>query len=423
MLYKIWRAIVKEFQILSRDIGGLIIIFLMPLLLIITITMIQDSSFRNFDDTKLPIIFIDKDKGEVSQSIRQSISESGSFEILEKGFDENSAKKAVFSGKYQMAVILPENLSKNLSDNINFRVESIIDALGYNPIADSLAQKNPPPETADIELYFDPAANDGFKNGMKTAIDKMIFQVENQKIYTAFEEQLDADGSILRGDKLISFKEITPNGNAGAKPNSVQHNVPAWSLFAIFLIVIPLSINLVQEKQQGTAIRLKTSPAPYALHLLGKTVAYLFICILQFLMMLAVGKWLFPLLGLQSFEVSGKIFPLMFLTVFAGLAAIGFGILVGTVFKTQEQSAPFGATAVVILAAIGGIWVPVFMMPEIMQGISKFSPMNWGLKGYYDIILRNAGVLEILQHSALLLLFYLVCCGASILYERKKSDV
>lgn len=49
--------------------------------------------------------------------------------------------------------------------------------------------------------------------------------------------------------------------------------------------------------------------------------------------------------------------------------------------------------------------------------------MNWGLKGYYDIILRNAGVLEILQHSALLLLFYLVCCGASILYERKKSDV
>ena len=35
----------------------------------------------------------------------------------------------------------------------------------------------------------------------------------------------------------------------------------------------------------------------------------------------------------------------------AGLAAIGFGVLLGTVANTQEQSAPFGATSVVVLAA------------------------------------------------------------------------
>lgn len=55
------------------------------------------------------------------------------------------------------------------------------------------------------------------------------------------------------------------------------------------------------------------------------------------------------------------------LLVLWGWLVIGFGIAIGTVAKTQEQSAPFGATAVVILAAIGGVWVPVFMMPRVMQ--------------------------------------------------------
>jgi ABC-2 type transport system permease protein len=49
--------------------------------------------------------------------------------------------------------------------------------------------------------------------------------------------------------------------------------------------------------------------------------------------------------------------------------------LLGTVADTQEQSAPFGATSVVVLA-VGGIWVPVFLMPEFMQTIAKFSPMT-----------------------------------------------
>ena len=40
-------------------------------------------------------------------------------------------------------------------------------------------------------------------------------------------------------------------------PNSVQHNVPAWTLFAIFFIIVPLSINIVKEKSQGTFVRLR----------------------------------------------------------------------------------------------------------------------------------------------------------------------
>ena len=58
-MYKLGIAIYKEFLLLKRDIGGLVILFLMPLVLVITVTLIQNSSFVKDDNVKVPIILID----------------------------------------------------------------------------------------------------------------------------------------------------------------------------------------------------------------------------------------------------------------------------------------------------------------------------------------------------------------------------
>lgn len=418
MLYKLWRSFIKEVLLLKRDSGGIVIIFLMPLLLIITITLIQDSTFRSMEGTKIPIIFIDNDQSEVSKVIKKELETSKTFELL-TNFNEKSAENAVFKGDYQMAIVIPKNLSKDLNANINFKVETIVSSFGLE--TDSI-QKAPTTTEKDIHLYFDPATNLSFKNSVMDAINKMVFEIENKKIYTAFQDQLGTTEE-LNNKKLISFKEIMPEKANEAKPNSVQHNVPAWALFAIFFIVVPLSINLVKEKTQGTNVRIRISPAPYYIHILGKTCTYLIICMIQFLLMVSVGVYLFPYLGLPQFEVNGKMLDLLVVTLFSGLAAIGFGILLGTLANTQEQSAPFGATSVVVLAAIGGIWVPVFLMPEFMQKIASFSPMNWGLNAYYDIILRNSGLAGIAKEVIFLFLFYIATVGISLLYEKKQNAV
>ena len=422
MLYKLWNAFIKEILLLWRDPGGIVIIFVMPLMLIITITLIQDSTFKNFEDTKIPIILVDNDKGEISKNVVQNIKDSKSFEIVNKNFDENAAKKSVFNGEFQLAIIIPKNISKDLNANINYKVENVVNSLSYAPESETTTSE-PTIKSREINLYFDPATNQSFKSSVKNTIDKMIFKIENQKIYSAFQEQLGTESESIDQTNFITFKEITPNQKKEALPSSVQHNVPAWALFAIFLITIPLSINLVKEKGQGTMLRILSSPTPYFVHILGKTITYLFICLIQFLTMIAVGIYIFPLIGLTQFEIGNQLPLMLFLTIFAGLAAIGLGILIGTIAETQEQSAPFSATFVVILAAIGGIWVPVFMMPNFMQTISQFSPMNWGLSAYYDLILRNASLLEILPKCGLLFLFYLVTVFAALLFYRKKNEV
>lgn len=422
-MHKLWASTYKELLLLSRDIGGLAILFVMPLVLVVTITLIQDSTFRSINDNKIPILWVDYDKGEVSKNIYDGLADSKSFNIIGKESD-SEAKELVFKGEYQLAIVIPANLSSELEKKVNLNVEGLLSKFG-------LEEETPQSEKADLEkkeviLYFDPATQMAFKNSIKNGIDKMIFKIETQTIYKAFQSQItdDETEAIFDTESFISFKEITPSiGENEIIPNSVQHNVPAWTLFAIFFIIVPLSINMVKEKSQGTFVRLRTNPVSYLTVLGGKTMIYLAVCLIQFGLMLGIGVYLFPSLGLPSLAVTGKI-PLLFLVaLFAGLAAIGLGLLLGTVARTQEQSAPFGATFVVILAALGGVWVPVFIMPKFMQTLSNLSPMNWGLNAFYDVFLRDAGILDLIPELTLLFLFFVITTAISIVYNERKNAV
>ncbi|OCB69449.1 ABC transporter [Flavobacterium piscis] len=429
MVNKIWMSVVKEFLLLKRDLGGLIILFIMPLVLVITVTLIQDSTFKTISDNKIPILLVDKDNGSVSKTVFDNLVKSNLFSVVtqidNKPITEEVAKEAVYKGKFQLAIVIPKDLSVDLQAKIDQNVQNIISKMGLTE-TDSTAQTEKPKviKEKEVKLYFDPAVQMSFKNAVMSSIDKMISQIESKSIYTTFENQLGEGTTEFEQKSFITFKEIIPKiNNKEVRPNSVQHNVPAWTLFAIFFIVIPLSINIVKEKSQGTFVRLLTNPVSNLVVIIGKTITYSAICMIQFYMMVAVAVFLFPHIGLPSLNIEGHLFLMSVVALFSGFAAIGFGILLGTVANTQEQSAPFGATSVLILAAVGGVWVPVFAMPTIMQYIAKSSPMNWGLEAFYDVLLRNVSFLEIIPKISLLFLFFIITTSIALFYDKKKRTV
>ncbi len=427
-MHKLLMSIYKETLLLIRDVGGLIVLFFMPLILIITVTLIQDSTFRTATESTIPILVVDNDKGEVSKLIDGNLKENNSFSVITqhkgKPIDEAYAKDQVFAGKYQLAIIIPEGLSSGLKETVDANVNKIMEGFGA---ADSLAKPSVEVKVVpkEVRLYFDPASQSAFKNAVKSAIDRMISQIETKSIYDAFRKQMGEESvDAFQQQNYISFKEIMPMfENKAMVPNSTQHNVPAWSLFAIFFIVVPLSINIVKEKNQGTRVRLRTNPVSFATVIAGKTITFLVICMIQFVLMVLVGVYVFPEIGLPPLVMNGNFGLMCIVALFAGFAAIGFGILLGTVARTQEQAAPFGSTAVVVLAAVGGVWVPVFAMPKIMQYIAQASPMNWGLDAFYDVLLRNYSLVEILPKLGMMFAFYLATVLISIAYDEKKRAV
>jgi len=426
-MYKIYHAIIKELRLLRRDLLGFAIIFLMPVVLIITITFIQNSVESNSAQMQLPVLLVNHDQGELSKKVIHNLESKNSIKIVseinEKPLTEAEGRNLIKKGTQKVLIIIPEEFSNFIQNQTDRHVNQLMNTV-MPDMEEDAALNEVVSETKVVQIHFDPAISGNIKSSIKGAIESMISDLESKAIYETFEKELDADLSFLTDQQLITFKEYSVSvSNESIEPTAVQHNLPAWTLFAIFFIIIPLSINIVKEKNQGTYIRLKTLPVSSFHLMLSKIIVYLMVCMIQFYLMLMVSIYLFPNIGLPALNIEGKFLGLTIVALFSGLAAIGFGVLIGTLAKTHEQAAPFGATSVVILAAIGGLWFPVFAMPETMQMIAKISPMNWGLEGFYNVLLRDTDFVTLAPYLLLLLIFFIINITIAVAYEKKINQL
>jgi ABC-2 type transport system permease protein len=139
--------------------------------------------------------------------------------------------------------------------------------------------------------------------------------------------------------------------------------------------------------------------------------------------MLAVGKFLLPQMGLPALVLGNSMTGIFILTLATAFAATGFGVTVGTLAATEHQAAIMGSLSILLLSALGGIWVPSYVMPEVMRNISAWSPLNWSLEGFYKLFLRGGGVPDILMDACKLMLFFFATMYISYLYNRKKRTI
>ncbi len=429
-MHKFIASIKKEFLLLLRDPGGMIILFVMPIVLVLTITLIQDATFKSISSSTIEILLVDNDKGKLSDEIQKSFTEIDFLDPISVidgvPLTETKASQLVASGAYQLAVVIPDRLSNDLEKQININITKILeefsgeeDSLKIDMIKEKVSGKT-------VKLYFDPITQETFRNSVIFAVDKLIAKIETKSIYEVFEKELGESEGLksFNRDHFVTYQQINPSlSGESIVPNSVQHNIPAWTLFAIFFMILPLSLNVVHEKRQGTFVRLETTPIRYATIIAGKAFLFLLVSVLQFTLILLLGIFVFPKLGLPILEIDNNLGLLYLVALSSGLASIGLGILLGTVFHTHEQAAPFGAVLIVLLAAIGGVWVPVFAMPETMQVIAKLSPMNWGLEAFYDCFLRKGSIIDILPEIGLLIGFFISTIVIAILYYEKKKTI
>ncbi|MGB0369308.1 MAG: ABC transporter permease, partial [Flavobacteriales bacterium] len=277
-------------------------------------------------------------------------------------------------------------------------------------------------------LLVDPTTKHTFRSSIRSAIKQFLSKLEAKMIVDGLTTKLgEMTGKTpnvdLSSNGIVQLREKTATSWVMASDvanNSTQHNVPAWTVFAMFFIVIPLAGNMVRERTAGTIIRLRTMPASMFHFYAGKLLSFSVVGLLQALLMISVGFWLMPLLGLAKLDLGSGILPLLYVSVVVGVAATGYGLLVGTIFKTLHQAAIFGIVSVVIMAALGGIWVPLYIMSDTMIFIGHLSPMNWAMEAFNDVFLRGKELTEIIAHTWHLWTFGAVCFGTALVLENKR---
>ena len=210
------------------------------------------------------------------------------------------------------------------------------------------------------------------------------------------------------------------DSQADRLPTSVQQSVPAWIVFGMFFVIIPMSTIFINERKQNTLMRLCAMNVSLPLHFVGKIVPYMLINQLQVWVMIAVGMFIVPRCGGEALGLGESIPGLFLISLALSLAAIGLSMLIAVLVESVEQATTIGGIINVLLGAIGGVMVPKFVMPPYMQKLSAISPMSWGLEGFLDIFLRGQGVRAVLGEVLALTGFALLSlAGAALLFRVK----
>jgi len=426
----------KELLLLSRDRLSLLVLFVMPMVLVLILSLIQDDIFRATGGAPTTALFVNLDAGDSGAELRRNLQSNGALTLVEdragEAFDVKSARQAVFSGDYQFAIIIPAAFTTEINQAAKESVQA------------ALSHEDPSRRSSQITIVFDPAVRGVYRSAVLNALQLGVLGLELSRKSSAFEQLLPDElhrsmteqmGSVFpvgmlpelpqisfdwTGQQLITLdEELASPEKYATLPTSVQQNVPAWTLFGMFFIVIPLAGTLIREREEGTLTRLMTMPVTNSSLLLGKVSAHLLICMIQFGLMLMVGKFLLPLFGTPVLELGSSPFALMLVAVSAALAACGYGILVGVVARSYDQAAIFGSVSIVIAAALGGVMVPIYVMPRFMQTLSIISPLGWGLDAFLDIFVRGGHLTTVLPRVAALGGFFLLCMiVAMVIFQR-----
>lgn len=386
---RLWPLVRKEFLLLTRDYHALVVLFLMPALFVLLMAF----ALAEVNQDRLPAL-------ELALEIPQSSEESTFF-----------------------AAALDAQLSESQV------LESSSEPIPRIRLNDDFAEQLLDTEQVSLSLIF-PAATDALsRQRLRTAAQTALAQTRLMA-FLLDTGDLAADSSLAerlelvgqRTEIRIDEQQQLASGALEQRANASQHSVPAWLIFGMFFVMLPMANGFQREQQSGVLLRLRCLGVSMGTLALSKLLPYLAINLLQFALLLAIGVWALPLLGLPGLQLPGSAAAYVLLASCLALAACSLGLAIAALARSGEQALMLSGGINLILAAIGGIMVPKSVMPEAMARLAEISPMSWGLDAFLVLLVGQGSISDVAPWCARLLLFAVVVGAAALLLFLKRLN-
>jgi ABC-2 type transport system permease protein len=351
----------KEWLVLSRDVHGLAVLFLMPAAFLVIMSLALSDVFRDDGARKTDFAVLAPAGPKIADSIALSLAGDG-FQTAPAPASEAAARESLRKGALGVVLLVG----------------------GEFPAAPTLT------------VLADPALS-----------QTQLMAFQQRVMGVALGARFD-----VKRAPVVSVEVI---GNPrGGRPSSVQQNVPAWLIFGMFFVVMPMSALFIVERRDGTLARLASQRVPFALVLAGKVAPFFAVNLVQTVLMLAAGVAVVPWLGGEALAIPARWDLLAVVAACTSLAAIGWALLVAVCARTLEQATVIGGVGNLLAAALGGIMVPRFVMPPAMQQVTDVSPMAWALDGFHAVMLRQGAAVDIVLPCLKLLALAAVLAAAAL---------
>jgi ABC-2 type transport system permease protein len=388
-LIALWK---KEWLALARDIHGLAVLFAMPAAFVVIMSLALSDAFKGESGRDTEFAVMAASDPALGARLAQALVDEG-FRATPAPADEATARDTVRHGRLGLVLLVPRDFA------------GALDA---------------PPERSDalpaLTLLADPALPPTALVAFRQRVLGVVLGLRVAAMARSFG--MPADPAAF-DPKRVAKLNVEVVGSTG-RPSSVQQNAPAWLIFGMFFVVLPIASLFIVERREGTLARLVSLQVPFSMLLLGKVGPFFVINLAQAVLMLLAGRTLVPWLGGEALALPARGDLLAAVTVCTSLAAIGWGLLVAVSARTLEQATVIGGIGNILAAAIGGIMVPRFVMPAAMQSLAEASPMAWALDGFHAVMLRHGSAADIARPCVKLLLLAAALLAAALWIHRHR---
>jgi ABC-2 type transport system permease protein len=397
MIHQIFAITSKEFKVLINDRRAFSNLFLIPIAFILVMTVALQGVFDSgSSNNPVDLLIVNRDQGEIASRVVTNLSHAAGLTLIEtndgKPLTQSAAEDLITGGTYSIALVFPEDFSDRI---LAAAIDSSADKAQVSFIADpAVGQQLIAPIQGLVEGYIERQAlqaqepirlDRGFKTMVSAAPAGQADFIRT--LGARFTEEMNSSSVNTENNPGFDIQVALPTKyQATRNPTSAEQNVPGYTIYGVFLIITTISTGLFREKNEGTLRRLQATPISRAAILIGKLLPYYLINLIQIVLMLAVGMAVFHI-GLGNHP-----WVLVPLSLATAAAATGLGLFVTGLGKTQEQVSSLSLVLSIVLSVLGGLMVPLYVMPDFLQKFSMIIPHAWALNGFLDVMVRGQGI-------------------------------
>jgi len=405
MLNQILALAWKDLKIFFKDPGAVALIFLQPFMFILVMSYALAGLFQP-GKGQIQLLAVNQDRGIQAAAILQKLDEMEAFKVETtwegQPLTREMAESLIVKGKRNLALVFPPDFSEVLEQRPSPTLRRTKVLVIVDPTTSSQFIE---PVLGTLQGLIERSIYTAMvPKGLDYLFEQLAPQtpLEQREAFKA-QAQEAISGGLLGGEEpVVTLERTVPPGMRVEKyPDTFQQNVPGYTIYGIFWIVTLLAGSVLQEKREGTFRRLLVAPMSQAVMLAGKLLPYYIINLIQLVIMLGASSLLFGM------SLGHSPAGLVAVSLAAAAAATGLGVLVAALARTEAQVGGLTVLLLLTMSALGGCFVPRFIMPNWLKTIGLITPHAWALDAYQDLLVRGYGFQEVLPKVGVLAAFAL----------------
>ncbi|HKV75819.1 MAG TPA: ABC transporter permease [Gemmatimonadales bacterium] len=365
-----------------RDKATLAQIIVMPLVQLLVL-----ANAATFTIKDSPLYVVDQDRSSSSRGLVTRLAASGFFRMVGQSSSSAPAEDLMLRGGVTLVVTIPHDFESDL----------------YRTGAG----------TVQLSLNGEKGSAAGIVQGYTVQIMNDYARELDREIRPNFRNvDSDEPGPVAGRERI----DVQTRGWYNPTLDYRHYMVPGILVALVTMIGTLLSAqNIAREKEIGTLEQLNVTPITKSQFIIAKLLPYWGLAMLDLVLGLVAARLIF------SLPIHGSPFLLLGAAGVYLLVALGFGLWISTVVETQQQAMFVTFFVMMVYLLMSGLFTPIESMPRWVQIGSLINPVRHFVTISRGILLKGAGLQEILTPLLTLAGFAVVVLSLAVRQYSKRT--